>query len=107
MVNHEKTCIKNPDNSKACFNGCVHLTTEEVEIHVGYSYDGDADTKTSGCFNCVKLKKLMYSFNAEKRGLPELYPDDFVDQEKMPHECRHFTAYDGEKYKDDFDDLFN
>lgn len=98
MVKHEETCIKNPQNLKACFNGCVHLRTKEVEIHIGYSYDGDPDTKTSGCFNCVKLKKLMYSFKAEQRGLPEAYPDDFEGQEKMPHECRHFTAYDGSKY---------
>ena len=106
MVNHEETCIKNPKNSKACFEGCVHLRTEEVEVHIGYDYDGDTQTKNSGCFNCVKLKKLMYSFRAEQLGLPEKYPHDFVDQEKMPHECRHFTAYDGEKYEGEFEELF-
>lgn len=98
MVKHEQTCIKNPENLKACFNGCVHLRTEEVEIHIGYSYDGDPETKISGCFNCVKLKKLMYSFKAEQRGLPQAYPDDFEGQEKMPGECRYFTAYDEGKY---------
>lgn len=98
MIKHEQLCIKNPDNTKACF-GCVHLDIEEVERVTHRSYDGDEHFQKSGCFKCVKLKKLMYSFKAEQRGLPELYPDDFDGQEKMPHECRHFAAYDGEKYE--------
>ncbi len=102
MVKHEESCIKNPVNSKACFNGCVHLTTEEVERCTGYSYDGDQHFTTSGCFKCVKLKKLMYSFKAEQRGLPEMYPDDFEDQEKMPHTCRHFEVYNSLEYEDLF-----
>jgi len=104
MVNHEKSCAKNPDNTKACF-GCVYLTTEEVERVVSVSYDDDEHFQTSGCFKCVKLKKLMYSFKAEQRGLPQAYPDDFEDQEKMPHKCRHFTAYDREKYEGGMFDL--
>lgn len=93
MIKHEAGCIKNPANAKACWD-CVHLTTEEVEHCIGYDYDGDPDYKTSGCFSCKKLNKLMYSFKAEQLGLPEKYPDDFCEQKKMPHTCRHMEAYD-------------
>lgn len=98
MKNHEAGCDKNPANKKACFD-CVHLTTEEVEIFDGCDYDGEPNTRNSGCFSCVKLKKLMYSFKAEKLGLPDKYPEDFEDQQKMPNTCRHMESYDKSKYE--------
>jgi hypothetical protein len=98
MVNHELLCDKNPINNKACF-GCIHLENEEVERYVD-GYDGDYQTIKSGCFKCAKLDKLMFTWNAEKRGLPEAYPEDFEEQKKMPKECRHFSSYDNERYSE-------
>lgn len=100
MINHELICDKNPINNKACF-GCIHLQTEEVEYSRGCSYDGDIDWATAGCFKCTKFNKLMYSWSAEKKNLPEKYPETFEDQKRMPNKCRSFTAYDKEKYEED------
>lgn len=88
MKSHEDKCSNNPKNKKACY-GCVHLTTEEVERYSGCSYDGEPNYITSVCFKCEKLDKLMYSYKAEKLGLPEKYPEDFEEQKRMPNECRH------------------
>lgn len=99
MVNHELLCDKNPINKKACF-GCIYLDTEEIEVQTGSDYDGEPNYRTSGCFNCKKLEKLMYSWNAEKRGLPNAYPEDFEEQKNMPNECRHFSSYDNERYSE-------
>jgi len=97
MINHEEKCDKNPKNIKACF-GCIHLQTKMVFYEYGRSYDGDYLEKESGCFKCVKLNKLMYSWKAEKLGLPEKYPESFEEQKPMPNTCRSRTEYDEEKY---------
>lgn len=88
MKKHEEMCGSNPKNQKACYN-CVHLNVEEIERYIGSDYDGDPQYTTTGCMKCEKLDKLMYSFSAERRGLPEKYPEDFEEQERMPNTCRH------------------
>jgi len=100
MVNHEEKCDKNPKNHKACY-GCIHLKIEEIEVEFGRNYeDGEYITNTSHHYVCDKLKKMMFTWKAEKAKLPEKYPETFDEQKPMPNTCRSRTEYDAEKYND-------
>jgi hypothetical protein len=86
LLHHEAHCSKNPKNQHPCFN-CEHLKVdtywdEHAKIEGGEIVYVDGPTLKK--FICTKLDKMMYSFKAEKMSLPEKYPDDFEDNERMP-----------------------
>lgn len=89
MLKHEEGCINNPKNKIVCFSGCAYLEQIDLDydVFVGRHYeDGESilNTRKSTCFKCLKNDQLMYSFAAEKRDLPNKYPEDFEDQKPMP-----------------------
>jgi hypothetical protein len=86
MEKHEKFCYRNPANRHICFEGCEYLKREDIKDECG----GGPVYRRVG-FTCTKLKKPLYSYVAEKRGLLERFPDDFDDCERMPLECPHYS----------------
>lgn len=94
MIKHETQCFANPENNRACFNGCQHLESKNdgsIEIH--YIAGGDFATRhenTPNYFYCNKKQIKIYTPNAEFRGLIENYPETFEDQEPMPKECEDY-----------------
>lgn len=97
MLKHEELCSNNPNNHKACMNGCSHLIQEEIEVwfdnpyyHPDYSNSSEGDYKKVTVFKCTKLDKLMYPFSIERRNIVNEYPSTFENQEPMPKECTVF-----------------
>lgn len=86
MEHHEKWCPKNPENEKAC-TYCRHFKETEVTIYWD-AFDGERSSIRKG-FRCEKLDKLLYPLSAERRGLPDRFPEHFSDQEPMPKTCEH------------------
>lgn len=41
MIKHEKNCLNNPENHKACLNGCMHLERVNKEVGFDRYYYGD------------------------------------------------------------------
>jgi len=97
MENHEKWCFHNPDNKKACAD-CSFLKSEKVaytRFYFNGYYNETEENKESNGFRCTKKDKLLYPLKAEKKGLPQEYPETFADQEPMPKECDQFrSTYD-------------
>jgi hypothetical protein len=91
MERHEKWCAANPENRRAC-EGCVHLEETTVEIHYDDPYGSGVRNATG--FRCKVFDKLLYPVKAEKKGLPEKYPDTFEGQEPMPRVCEHMKQND-------------
>jgi len=89
---HEKWCVANPENEKAC-NFCEELEETVNEFGVGYDYQGDVVFSKSKAFRCKKLKKLLYPLKVERMDLQNKYPETFEDQEPMPKICEH-TSYE-------------
>lgn len=87
MVKHEKWCYLNPENKKACTD-CSYLEGYEEEICVGSNDYTDIMRKVTK-FKCNKLDKILYHFAAEKKGLPDKYPETFDGEEAMPKDCEH------------------
>lgn len=102
MEKHEENCDENPKNKKACY-GCIHFQDHNVEYYT-WGYEEDQEHQ-SHCHRCAKFDKLMYSWKAEKRGLPEKYPETFEDQEPMPKDCRHFQEFPKDSNNDLLTDL--
>ncbi|MFD2922028.1 hypothetical protein ACFS6H_20070 [Terrimonas rubra] len=99
MERHEKWCNKNLDNFRACHD-CKFLD----RINIDYSYSAATidpisfgvipdsrlvEKQTKGFF-CSKIQKKIYPLLAEKRGLVDMYPETFEDQEPMRKECEFF-----------------
>lgn len=79
MTKHEKFCGSNPANRHACYQDCKHLKTATRST--------DDTCKGSTYFYCDKVGKMLHSFGAVSRKLPEKYPDDFEGSELMPTDC--------------------
>lgn len=94
MLSHENWCNQNPKNWRAC-EGCKFIEEIKIDYFIPYlnGDDGCKTLSTSG-FKCNKLDKILYSFKAEKKKLPERYPETFENQEPMPNSCKHFTLHD-------------
>lgn len=90
MERHEKWCDSNPDNAKACV-GCKHLEETRIEWHYDSYYYGTGTASSKGV-RCIKLDKLLYPLKAERKGLPDKYPETFEGQDPMPKECEHFRS---------------
>lgn len=94
MVKHENLCNCNPENFKACTQGCIFLAKEKVTLYFesGYSPDEGAmyREQEKEVFKCTKFDKLMYPYSIERRGLPNRFPSTFEEQEAMPKECESF-----------------
>jgi hypothetical protein len=98
MIKHEELCLNNPNNHKACINGCTHLTQAQIEVwfdnpnyNPDYSNSSEGYYKKVTVFKCSKLDKLMYPFSIEKSSALKNYPETFQDQEPMPKECEDFN----------------
>lgn len=94
---HEERCYSNPKNKRAC-SYCVHLEQITVEYEKDIMYLGDSlgigydtETRTANAFRCNKLDKKMYPYKAERKGLPDAYPETFEDQVPMPVTCPHLN----------------
>lgn len=97
MSRHEKWCNYNPENRRAC-EGCINL--EEVEVE--YLFDSDeygVIKKSSKGFRCKVLDKILYPVKAEKKDLPNKFPQTFKNQEQMPKTC--------EFYKNEYEDILS
>ena len=88
MEHHEKFCGKNSENVKKCF-GCEHIEETQVEIYFDH-YDGSSSEILSKCFFCKKRLQRMFPLIAERRWLPEKYPETFQDQVPMPNQCEFY-----------------
>lgn len=91
MERHEKWCYNNPENNKRCFDQCKYLEETEVSIFRD-EYDGSTSERLSKCFLCKKKLLKMFPPVAERRGLPEKYPETFEDQTSMPKECEFYES---------------
>lgn len=84
---HEQWCTKNPTNFVRC-SGCTYL--EEREKNLDEYYGDRTFYKTSKSFFCTKKNIEVYPVKVAKLKLPEKYPDDFENAERMPTECEYF-----------------
>jgi hypothetical protein len=98
ITRHEKICKFNPANKDACV-GCVHMEIGKRTIEAEYQYDyRPSYSKSCKTFTCVKLNKEMYPFAADKKKLPEKYPETFSGQERMPTKCELFVQETAEEF---------
>lgn len=102
MTTHERKCMSNPENIRACLN-CIFL--EEIEKQYTRKYQNAVDDfsyedRVAKGFKCLKLNKAIYHVRAEIKDLPQKWPDTFEGQEPMPKECEH--SYNTFDYWNDF-----
>ncbi len=87
-IDHEKVCVRNPKNDRACFS-CNHMVKKEM-THVVDTYIGEQEEDVSVCY-CPKLKKALYPPKVEHKGnaFECLSHADYgeVPNEPMPVEC--------------------
>lgn len=84
---HEKFCVKNPENYKACYD-CKFYTTVETEIHQETIYGEHRMNYRVG--KCTKLNKFLYPLVTERKNnafLQEDMGDGEIPNEPMPHTC--------------------
>lgn len=81
---HEVICYSNPVNFRAC-SGCDYLHQIENTVYFD-TFNGEGSRKFKS-FECTKLKKILYPFKVEAKGLLNKYPESFEDQEPMPKHC--------------------
>lgn len=96
---HEKNCYSNPENFRIC-SGCGYLeeikTTYLADVRrfgENYGVIEDVEERATNGFRCKKLDKEMYPFKAERKGLPEKYPESFEGKEPMPKTCEHYNPF--------------
>lgn len=90
MEKHEDLCSNNPKNSKACFGGCIHLETVEMEVSfINGNPEYSDNLKKVEVFRCKKLDKLMFPYSIERRKLDRKY-DTYDGQEPMPNKCESY-----------------
>ena len=94
MERHEKYCEKNPDNFKAC-SVCKYIKSARIEY-----YTENDEARVANGFKCTKLNRILYPTKAERKGLPEKYPETFEGQYPMPNECEHFEDLYGDEWWD-------
>lgn len=82
MSRHEKWCKKKPENKHKCFQFCVYLKKDTEEIEGTGNIWEERGNVTRCTFTCEKTMQRMYSFIAERRGIP--MHDGEV---RMPTEC--------------------
>lgn len=88
MVRHENWCVKNPINYRACYDGCMHLTTNRLLLEEGLHHDRYAENAPF----CTKMMKFLLSVQAIKKQLPERYPETFEGHIPMPAKCEHYVC---------------
>lgn len=96
MEKHEKECLNNPINHRACIL-CTYLVKEKKNVwfentayHPDYGNE-EGEYREVDVLKCDKLKKFMYPYSIEKRDIVERYPSTFEDQEPMPKQCDDFS----------------
>lgn len=91
---HEEWCYQNPKNFLPCFQGCKYLDEVVVEINIDCENPYSPYNRSSKTLYCNKLKKIMYTLSAERRGLVERYNLEGQDQFPMPKvQCEDFEVY--------------
>lgn len=86
---HEISCMKNPDNKRACF-GCKHMNKRDYVLY----YDtpmGEA-TRTVNLCHCAKKEIFLYPPKVEHKGTSFELGDEF--NEPMPKDCSDFVEQD-------------
>ncbi len=89
-ISHEKSCTKNPENDRACFN-CSNLSKESFEIDNGDEYHRPFQVKLLYCKAkkiCVHPPSVEYKGNAIETGEPN---------DPMPKECDQFKNWIGDE----------
>lgn len=86
-IKHEKMCKDNPENKRACLDGCIHLHKKVTTIY----YDspiGETSRKVS-LFYCKAKQLFLYPPEVEVKG------NDFElgsqDNQPMPKQCDSFN----------------
>lgn len=93
MVNHESKCYNNPENHRACLNGCKYLETRKIEYETGVmDMWGEPLTRVGNTFFCNKFSKYMLHPKVENEELLMYVYDDEegVEQSSMLKECEEF-----------------
>lgn len=102
MILHEENCINNPQNYRACMNGCKFLERDKIDIDYETYYDYETEEQhyrniEVNSFRCSKFDKIMYPFKIEKSNALKKYPKTFEFQESMPKQCDSFdNSYDND-----------
>lgn len=86
MTKHERWCSKNPINHKACY-GCKYSKEEPFKLDTGIMSDDEVLIMWTRKYKCLADGHFMFTIRAEKKGLPEKYPEVFKDQSRMPAVC--------------------
>lgn len=87
MEYHELTCVKNPENKRACF-GCKFIAMREDIIFID-AYNGTLEKKISALF-CSKYNIYVYPPKVEIKGNML----DLENNEPMPKECKLFEEFE-------------
>lgn len=96
---HEKWCLHNPENKRACC-GCKHLDKVEHIEYEYHAYNGQEFKIKYTAFVCNKYKKGVYPISTERK-VKEFghHPFEEIDggyfpNEPMPKECEGFEKTD-------------
>lgn len=85
--NHEKVCVLNPDNKRAC-DDCVHLTKKDNTVYYD-QYDWSDGSRLLSLLYCPKIDSFLYPPKVEhKKNFFDL--GDELNQ-PMPRECKYQT----------------
>lgn len=84
--NHEKGCVKNPENERPCFT-CGHLQMQTFDLFFD-TWSGESSRKVDVLF-CTKFENGVYPPKVERKGnFFDLI--DFINK-PMPKECNEFV----------------
>jgi hypothetical protein len=95
-LEHEKICSKNPENKRACLDGCIHLTKKKVEVkdRIDDYYTGEIEYVIRTLFYCDKKKIFLYPPECEYK---DNYYTNFYNEEDenkpMPKECDEYESH--------------
>ena len=95
-IKHEIACSKNPENKRACLDGCEFLTKKDTKVYIGIEdcHSGEPIYESRSLCYCSKKEVFLYPPKVEHKG--NAYTE-FYDEEKennpMPIECKDFKFY--------------
>jgi len=98
MANHEKKCNNNPENWRACFNGCQHLERKPIILDIGIDnyISGEPEQRTYNGFYCALKKQYLIPAVVQNKdgGINAKHGYDKkgeeVEQYFMPKECESY-----------------
>jgi len=93
-LEHEKSCSKNPENKKACLDGCTFLIKKDAKVYIGidHYYTGEPVYENRTLLYCEHKKIFLYPPKSEHK---QNYYTEFYDEENenkpMPMTCDNFN----------------